>query len=194
MAYATVAELRRILTQVAGGATNDALLQDALDDATSIVDGELGFSFATYPDTATAKDIRAVGGEYLYLPNYEAASVSAVAIVYSRGETGETTEAVTGYLADEDVRPYRLWRAGGWPAGLWYRVTAKWGNGEAPDAIKRVVLEVAVNLWGSEGSRQISDVVGVEGGGAVGYNRAWTNRQREILANTRRQYGHLGAC
>jgi hypothetical protein len=62
VAYATVAELRRILTQVAGGATNDALLQDALDDATSIVDGELGFSFAAYPEAAAAS-LYAVGGE-----------------------------------------------------------------------------------------------------------------------------------
>lgn len=192
MAYGTVAELRELLTQVPAGAANDTLLGRMLDRATAIVDRTLGFGFAAY-GTAAAKDIRATGGEYLYLPACEAASVTGVSVVYDRGLTGESTLAITGYVADEEARPYRLWRFAGWTSGAWYRVTAKWGYGPAPDDVELVTLEVAVNLWGSRSATQISDVVGVEGGGAVGYNRALTNRQRLILDAVRAQYGEWGA-
>jgi hypothetical protein len=55
-----------------------------------------------------------------------------------------------------------------------------------------VEIELAVNLWGSRDARQFTDVVGVEGGGAVGYNRALTNRQKMIIDDVRTKYGQWG--
>lgn len=194
MAYATLAELREMLVQVPEGSDNDTLLGKMLDRATAIVDRALGFSFAAYGASATAKDVRArVTGDYLYLPIYLAGSVASVYSVSDKARSTESTTLVSSWVAEEDERPYRLYRGGdGWWRGTWYRVTAKWGYGPAPEDIKLVTLELAVNLWGSRDSRMISDVVGVEGGGAVGYNRALTNRQRLIVDDVRTQYGEWG--
>ena len=195
--YATVDELRAILTQVPDNVTTDAQLQTALDEATEIVDLALGFSFAAYGATATDKDIRATAtGEYLSVPACDPASVAAVATVSARGETGESETTLAGWMEEDDELPVtvRLYRGGCWIRGVWYRVTAKWGYGPAPDAIKRVTKEVAVNLWGSRDSRQVSDVVGVEGGGAVGYNRELTNRQKMVVARIKDKYGELGVA
>ena len=189
--YATVAQFRQIMTQVPTTAATTALIQMALDAATAMIDGELGFAFAAYGATATSKDVllrRA--SAYLDLPQYQAASIASVYEVYAKGSTSEYLEEVlaTAYDILDDGRLYNYL---GWAAG-WYRVTAKWGQGAAPAAIVQVCLEKAINLWlGGQGG-QYSDVVGIEGGGAVGYNRAWTNAQRAELDNARLQGGGYG--
>lgn len=192
MAYATLAQLRAILTQVPAGSGNDALLNVMLDRATAIIDGQLGFSFAAYGATATPRDVRIRGAStlsgYLDLPAYQAATLTGVTIVTGRGTTAEVETAITDYLAEEDVRPYRLYRDAGWTSGVNYRVTAKWGYGTQPVEIELVCIELAVNLWGARDSKQITDVIGVEGGGAVGYVRGLTNKQRMILLDTRTKY------
>lgn len=190
--YATVAQLREILTQAPTGVAGDALLQGALDRATDIIDGQLGFSYAAF-GVAAPKDVRAVGtSEYLDLPAHQSSGVTAVSAVYSKGQTSETTDTITDYdEMDDDISgDGRLWRALGWTKGQWYRVTATWGYGTAPTAIVEVCLELAVNLYGARDSKQISDVVGVEG--AVGYNRALTNRQRMVIDDCRRRAGEFG--
>jgi hypothetical protein len=184
MAYATVADLREMLPQVAASATTDTLLQTFLDRATDIVDLALGFSFAAYGAAATAKDIRAAGGQYLELPGYKAASITKVYEVDAKGATSETTEEVlsTEYDILDDGR---LYLDEGWDVGGWYRITAIWGWGAAPASIIQVALEVAVNLWRGRDRGMFSDVIGVEGGGAIGYQRALTNQQRMIIEGVR---------
>lgn len=59
--------------------------------------------------------------------------------------------------------------AGGWVAGVPYTITANFGYSAVPDDIKEACLEIAVRIWRGRDAG-FSDVVGVEGGGAVGYN------------------------
>jgi hypothetical protein len=192
--YGTVAELRTRLPQVPAGAATDALLQELLDQATAVVDGELGFSFAAY-GAATDRDIRAQrSGEELFLPCYELGGITAVKRVSGRGTTSESTEDITDYVAGEDARPAYLWRGAGWTGGAWYRVTAPWGYGEAPVDVVKVTLELAVNDWRGRDRGMYSDVIGVEGGGAVGYARSLTNQQRMILQDVRLKYGEFGVA
>lgn len=194
MAYATVAELRQILTQVKAGAAEDALMEIILDRATEIADLALTFSFADWPEYggATERDIRAIGGQYLWPKCYQPTTLTKIEAVYSRGRATETTTEVEDWICEESELPYSVYRDAGWIRGQWYRLTAVWGYGPAPESIKQVTLEVAVNLWGSRDSRQISDVIGVEGGGAVGYQRALTNRQKLILDSVKLKYQGVG--
>ena len=190
MSYATIAQLRAnpYLTQVATGATNDTALQAVLDRASAIVDGVLGFSFAAYGAEATDRDVRGNGSEYLCPPAYKAATIAGIARVSARGETGEATEAITGYVVDELERPYRVWRAAGWQRGAWFRVTALWGYGAVPASVVEVELEVAMNIWRSAAGTSFGTSVGIEGGGAVTVNRALTWAQRDILDGVRSSY------
>lgn len=189
MAYATLAQMRALLKDVKQDADTSDLLTAYLDRATDIVDLELGFGFADYGSVATAKDLRLrVDSEYLRLPYYQAGSITAVAALSAKGTTSETTEAITDYAVLDDKR---LWREAVWTAG-WYRVTAKWGYGPAPASIVQLTLEIAVNLWRGRDNAGYSDVVGAGGGGAVGYERGLTNRQRMILQDVRNRYGEYG--
>lgn len=190
--YASVAQLRRYLTQVGTGADVNAVLSDCLDEATNIIDGELGYSYATY-GTAAARDVYLeVASRYLRLPAHEIATPSTVTVVALVSDKGASSESTTTLTDWEELEDGRLWYGGGWSGDSWYRVTAKWGYGAAPAALEKVCIELAINLWSSRDARQISDVVGVEGGGAVGYNRALTNRQRMVIDQCRRRSGEFG--
>ena len=181
--YGTVVQLREMLPQVAASAATDTFLTTLLERATDIVDLALGFSFAV-GGVAAAKDIRAAGGQYLELPGYTVATIASVYEVDAKGTTSETTEVVaaTEYDILDDAR---LYKDDGWGVGQWYRITAIWGWGPVPASIAQVTLEVAVNLWRGRDRGMYSDVIGVEGGGAIGYQRALTNQQRMIIDGVR---------
>ena len=68
--YATIAQLRAkpYLDQVKAGGTEDAALQTVLDRANAIISDVLKITFATYGATATDRDVRGDGGEYLRPP------------------------------------------------------------------------------------------------------------------------------
>lgn len=190
--YATVADLREYLPQAPTGAVEDAKLQDALDEATDTINNYLGFSFAAY-GVAAARDVRQPGtSEYLYLPAYQAGSITAVAEVTSKATTSEATEAITDYVADELERPYRLFRGVGWTKDHWYRVTASWGYGEAPAAVQRICKEVAVTMYLTRDRGSLAQ--GVEGGGAVVRPYALSSDQRGRLDQVRTQYGEWGVA
>lgn len=181
MAYATVAQFRAMFQQVPPGLDQDALLAEYLERATALVESALGFAFETY-SAATERRFSAPGGRcLLYVPQHERGSLTGLSLNGTE-LTDYETEA-----ADFTC----LWRAAGWPAGR-YTATAKWGYGAAPAAIVQVTLEKALNLYISAQGGAFSDVVGIEGGGAVGYNRAWTNGQRAVIETTRLQFGQLG--
>lgn len=188
--YATTAELRAqpYMTQVATGAAADVALQAVLDRANAIVNDALGFAFAAYGVTATDRDVRGDGSEYLRPPAYKAGSITGISRVTARGDTDETIEAITDYVVDELERPYRIWRAAGWQRQAWYRMTAIWGYGEAPESVVEVELEVAMNIWRSAAGTSFGTSVGIEGGGAAGVNRALTWAQRSILDGVRSSY------
>lgn len=186
MSYGTVAGMRQKLPQAPTGETEDAKLQACLDAAHSIIDQELGFSYAEYGATATDRDLQGEGGVWLWLPAYEAGSITGITLVSARGAEGETETEVEAYVADEEARPYRIWRANGWARGAWYRVTAIWGYGTVPDSIVEVEEELAVNLWRARDAGMFTDVVGVDGSGAVAYQRALTNLQRMVIDGARR--------
>ena len=194
--YATVSDFRAMMTQIPGGSETDALITTYLERATAKIDGELGFAFAAFGATATDKDFRTrTWSQYLTLPAYLAGSITHIYQLSGKGTLSESTSEIlaTEYdvLTEGAANGERLYRDAGWPAG-WYRVTCKWGCGLPPDDIIQVCLEKAINLYiGGQGG-QFSDVVGVDGGGAVGYNRAWTNDQRSVLANIRLRYGEYG--
>lgn len=190
MSYASISLLRAkpYLDQVATGAEADFALETVLSAANSIVDDYLGFSFAPYGSTATDKDVRGDGSEYLKPPAYEADSITGITEVSARGETSESEDDITDYVVDEDERPYRIWRGNGWGRGTWYRVTAIWGYGSAPDSVIEVEIEIAVNIWRSSAGSNFSTSIGVEGSGAVTVGRALTWAQRSILDGIRTRY------
>jgi hypothetical protein len=184
MAYATVAELRETyLPQVAAGLGADAILQTFLDEATDVVERQLGFKFAGYAEAASVRKFLSDGGVWLRLPYYQAGSLTALA---------RDGAAITDYEADPASHIY-LWRADGWARGR-YTATAKWGYGEPPPTVVGVVCQLAVNLWRGRDRGLFSDVVGVEGGGAVGYTRSLTNYQRMALADVRAEYAGPGVA
>jgi hypothetical protein len=188
MAYATVTQLREYLGQVATGAAEDAKLTAVLDRATAIVNGALGFSFAAYTAAASARDVQSIGGTYLEVPAYEAASITTIYEVSDRGMSTESTTLISDWLAEETFRPYQVYRHGGWSDGAWYRITAKWGYGAPPADIIEVTLEVAVNIWRAKDASFGQSELGVQGGGSVSYNRALTWGQRSIIEMVRTAY------
>lgn len=182
--YATLDEFIEVVPQLAERSEEHGAMAATLERATAIVNLALGFEFSAYGDEEATKDVRCYGGAYLDLPHHEADSVETVLEVTGRGATYESTEAITDYIEEADGRLYRY---EGWGDG-WYRVTAIWGYGPAPESIVQVTLEVAVNLWQGRQAGLFSDIVGVEGGGAVGYRRALTNQQRMIIDQVRVAY------
>lgn len=187
MSYATTVQLRSqpYLSQVGSGVASDVALQMVLDRASAIINDCLGFSFASYGETASAKDVLAKGGVWLWLPAYESGSITGITRVYRRGRTDESEDDVTEYVVDEDIRPYRIYRDAGWAPGAWYRVTAIWGYGAAPATVVEVELEIAVNIWRSGAASSFGTSVGFDDGGAVTVNRALTWAQRDILDGVR---------
>ncbi len=184
-AYATVAQLRAYLDKIPQTAT-DASLQDVLDRACGAVDLVLGFRFFSAAETwpaASERGVRAEGSRWLRLPAYQQGSVSRISL-------GEVV--VTGWAEAWDAGAFFVERDPDILTRQWdarrYLVTAVWGYGPAPAEVVQVNLELAVNLWQAKAAGRFSDVVGVEGGGAVGYAKALTNAQKQTLTLTRRRY------
>lgn len=179
-AYATTDQLREYLDKLPTNVPNSRL-QAVLDRARGIVDLVLGCSFLDAGEEWPAPAARTVRGEasrWLRLPAYQPGSITAIA-------AGDV--AIDGWEEDAGAGLGVLFRAGGW-ADASYTVTAQWGHGPAPDAVVEVNLELAVNLWQAKAAGRFSDVVGVEGGGAVGYAKALTGQQKLVLEAVRARY------
>ncbi|MCA9325595.1 hypothetical protein KDA23_06065, partial [Candidatus Saccharibacteria bacterium] len=69
-----------------------------------------------------------------------------------------------------------------------YYVTAKWGYGDAPDDLLEVVMQTVVNIWQGRQAGKFSDVVKSPQGGAVGYEKAFTDFQKTVLLNLKNDY------
>lgn len=151
------------------------LIGDILERSTDIIDTYLGFSYAGYT-TATVKYVRAGYGPYLSLSPHEQGSVSSVTTMNDVDLGDYWEELDNGSLYAVDANGYE----GNWNHGR-YKITANWGYGDVPAAVKEVCVELAVNIWRSRASGHFSRVVGVQGGGAVGYEGALTPQQKMIL-------------
>lgn len=179
MAYVTANELGDYLPQVDVGDQDDALIR-VIARAEAAVNGVLGFAYNGYTNSTTEM-VRHIGGPYMKLPPHQRGSVTAVA--YLSGTEIDPDywyERSTGSLgAVDSVGSEYIWESG------FYNVTANWGYGSVPDDVKEVVLELAVTMWQGRSSGKFSDVVGAEGGGAIGYHKALTQFQRMVLVNAR---------
>ncbi len=179
MAYATVAQIRAYLPQVPTTGETTTLLGDLLERVTDGVAAVMGFRFEGY----AAADSRVVWGNgsvYLLVPPH--APLSITAVVSADGDV------VSGW---EYYGRTWLFLPDGWGTGQ-YRVTAQWGYGDPPPSITEVVLETAVNLWRAKDAARFSDVVGVAGSGAVGYEQAFTAHQRAVIRAWTRRFRYAG--
>lgn len=196
MAYATVAEFREYMEQVKSEVSvpgTDAKIQKVLNRATKIIDTVLGYSF-TLAGEPGEQVVYGNDTDYLTPPVYVAGSVALVeapdgyTVPDYIEQDGMLIVERSGVLGSPYVRPglYGGGPAhpypGGWLAGVPYTITAEYGYEAIPDDIVEACLETAVRIWRSKDAG-FSDVVGVEGGGAVGYNRAFSNLVREILSH-----------
>lgn len=182
MAYATVAEFQQYLQQT--DATDTDVITVVLDRATSIVDEYLTFSFDGYDSVATVRKVQSWGTQSLRLPPHEAGSVTQV--VYE----GDTT-ALDEWEYDTDTG--MILRTADYPSiGVWtvgrYAVTAKWGYGPVPEAVKEVTLELAVNIYRGRDRGMWTDIIGVDGETGVRFVGGVTNQQRAILKAVKARY------
>lgn len=205
MAYATVAQLREYLRTLpsltsspnAAGVivtAQDSVLQAVLDRATDVIDKVLTFSFAAYPDTATARTLRVARGVLLELPAHQAGSITGYVDCVGAGGSGIAIPTTDILLTSN--RAGTKWAAryhAGWRGPL-ATVTAKWGYGQAPASIVEVCLELAVNIWRSATRGLFADAIGVDqvgnaiGGGSLAYSQQLTRTMKATLEAVRAQY------
>lgn len=169
--------------------TTDAALQRRLDAATQVIDHELDQAAGTFSAAAGAA-IRTVYGDgtgYLLLPAFVAGSVTLVTTISGLGVPDYIEQ--DGYLIvtdangvipiDGELRDYGITGLV-WREGVPYAVSATYGYSSVPSDIKEACLQIAVRMWRAKDAG-FSDVVGVEGSGAVGYNGALPNMVKRIL-------------
>jgi hypothetical protein len=174
----------------------DALLQDCLDRATSTIRNAMRslladptFDYSAY-GAASTKIVIGTANEYLTLPAYQLASATLVEYQSGSNPSSYTALAANQWEAGADGR---LYRAGGWSNSARYRVTAVWGYGPTPpDAIEQLALELAVNVWRSRDKGGFTEMVGVDGSGAVRQVAGLNAQQRMILENMRDQLIVIG--
>lgn len=180
MAYVTVDELKKYLSQWEGFPEEDLLFGDVIDRAQSIVDEYLGFSFDGYT-SGTVMRVQSWGTQSLRLPPHDPASVFTIKY---EGDTTLLTDwqydADTGMLLRTATYP----SVGSWPMGR-YEVTGNWGYGTVPESVKEVTLELAVNIWRGRDRGMWTDIVGVEGSGGLRFTGGLTNQQRAILKSVK---------
>ena len=184
-AYITASDLREYMPQIKAGVGVDAELTKIIARAHAIVGDALGFEFAAWPVAATAKDVLArFGGAWLWLPAYQAASVTTVQLVRGRGMSTETLTDVDDWMEEDDGR---LYCGAGWVAPAMYRVTAKWGYGPVPASVIEVELEASVNIWRGRDAAVWQSETGAPGEGGTRFNRALSWPQRDVLNAVRAQ-------
>lgn len=193
MSYATVDDLRAYLPQTPVTGETDDLFESILGRATQIIDTELGYAFGTSAlGTAT---VYGDGTDYLKPPAFVAGSITLV--------TAPSGYSVPSYVEqggllivtrDGRIAPAYLGRSltglgyspiGSWLPGVPYTVLATFGYATVPSDIVECCLELAVRIWRAKDAG-FSDVVGIEGGGAVGYNGKYPALVKAILDRYKR--------
>ena len=189
MAYVVAQDFageRGYLTQVDLDDTGTKTTVDnILDRATDIVDKHLGFSFDDW-GSASVKSVRAPYGSYFNIPAHQQGSITLVTTMDDVDYAGYWEETDSGRLYAVDASG----NEGDWMSRR-FKVTAIWGYGPVPASIAEVTLELAVNIWQSRIAGRFSRVIGVQGGGAVGYEGALTPQQKMILDDIKDSYVRL---
>ncbi len=163
----------------------DDVLQAALDRATQILDTAIGYSFAV-----SASGTQVVYGDgTAYLVPAACLTVSGVTAPsgydipdYVLRDGMLILTDSSGVLVPEAYQgrgPAPAWRE-----GVPYTVAGTFGYAAIPDDIVEACLEVAARIWRGRSSG-FSDVIGVEGGGAVGYEKAFPAMVRHIIGRYR---------
>lgn len=178
--YAQPALLRQYLTQADPTATVSGDLSGILERATAIAETVLGFAYAGTDESE--KRVIGGGSPYLLLPPHEAGSVTEID---PEPDSGEWEESGARLLLLDSDGGYLNWTRRG------YMVTANWGCGSPPLDVVEVVLELAVQIHQGKDSG-FSGIVGVDGGGAVGYEKALNPRQKMILVKRRAEMFPMG--
>lgn len=163
----------------------DDVLQAVLDRATQILDTAIGYSLAT-----------SVSGSQVVYGDGTAYLVPAACLTVS-GVTAPSGYDIPDYVLRDGMLiltdsagvlvpeayagrgPVPAWRE-----GVPYTVAGTFGYAAVPDDIVEACLEIAVRLWRGRSSG-FSDVVGVEGGGAVGYEKAFPAMVRHTIGRYR---------
>jgi hypothetical protein len=163
----------------------DDVLQAVLDRATQVLDTAIGYSFTL---SASASQV-VYGDGTAYLVPTACLTVSGVTAptgydipdyVLRDGMLILTDSA--GVLVPEAYAgrsPVPAWRE-----GVPYTVAGTFGYAAVPDDIVEACLEVAARIWRGRSSG-FSDVIGVEGGGAVGYEKAFPAMVRHTIGRYR---------
>lgn len=185
--YGTLARLRaEHLSQVPAGDSYDALLTQALTTATALIERALGFAFAGYASTASARAFwHEAADHWLYLPYHESGSLTTLALDGAEIDSDS-------YAAEADDHT-ALFNDDGWAAGR-YTATAKWGYGPAPEDIIKITMQLAVDQWNGRNVRSSSESAGLDGPGQASLQRAFTWQQWQTLQLVRRAYGHMGVA
>lgn len=187
MAYATVDQFRQEFKgQIGTESGSDAVIQRKLDAATALIDAEVGFAFGI--SAAGSRTLYGDGTIYLAMPPYTVGSITALTSISgitppARIERDGMLIAVdsSGVIPGED-RPVPVSLT--WREGVPYTVAATYGYAAVPADIVEACIQIAARAWRGRDAG-FSDVVGVEGGGAVGYNGALPKMVVAILDNYR---------
>jgi hypothetical protein len=209
MSYATLDHLRGpdgrldqfILENGTANTSRDTYLQECLDEATSIINEELGFTLAAA--ASGAQVVYGTGTVWLPLPLFAAGSVSLVTppAGYSVPDYVESGNALritnsTGIYTippSYALYPPDLYASGAvWVPGVPYTVTADYGaSSDDLVAARMCCLEIAVQLFrfGDAGG---SAVVGVEGAGAVSVKNDYSPIVKRMLGYLKSAQGTTG--
>lgn len=198
--YATLAQIRQYLPSVAAGASIDAVLQLALDNATDMIRSHMrsllpdpAFDYTAF-GAADTRIVLGYDGQYLRLPPHEAGSVSLVEWMIGSNPAAYTP------IADQWIEESGyLYRAIGWGATSTYggrpryRITAVWGYGAAaPAAIQEVTLQLAVNIYRASDKGGFVEAITTDGSGTMSQVAGLTATQKQALSAQRDQLMVLG--
>lgn len=179
--YAQPHHMRDYLTQLDPTAAVSGNLSAILERATQAVETVLGYAYM-----GTVEEARRViggGSPYLTLPPHTVGTVTEIDPEPTSGEWEEIGMRLV--LLNADTGVYICWTRRG------YMVTADWGCGSPPPDVVEVVLELAVQIYQGKDSG-FSGIVGVDGGGAVGYEKALNPRQKLVLMKRRSEMFPMG--
>jgi hypothetical protein len=198
--YATLAQLRQYLPQVAAGVAIDATLQLALDNATDVIRTAMrslladpAFDYAAFGAASTAI-VLGYDSQYLRLPAFQAGSVTLVE--WMTGTNPAAYQAIADQWIEESGKLYRAigWGASGAYGGRpRYRVTAVWGYGATvPPAIVEVTLQLAVNIYRASDKGGFVEAITTDGSGTMSQVAGLTATQKQTLNAARDQLIVLG--
>lgn len=190
MSLATVTHFRDYMDQIPASAATDTKIQAVLDRASTIIEGEVGITF-TVPAAASTRTVYGDGTDYLVLPRFVTVSGTVTAVTSLSGvsiptyveQAGALVVTRDGVIGQPSGGSYLITGYspyGGWSAGIPYTIAASYGFAAVPADIIECCLELSVRIWRAKDAG-FSDVVGVEGGGAVGYSGTYPKLVKQIL-------------